>query len=97
MTQVPMIDLSDGAQIPQLGFGTFQIDPSDAGEAVARALDVGYRGIVTEAWSPLAQGELCENETLTEIGSASCQDDRAGDAPLAYATRKRDDPEVGHP
>ncbi|MEJ7876839.1 MAG: aldo/keto reductase, partial [Solirubrobacterales bacterium] len=49
MTQVPMIDLSDGAQIPQLGFGTFQIDPSDAGEAVARALDVGYRAIDTAA------------------------------------------------
>ena len=49
MTQVPMIDLSDGAQIPQLGFGTFQIDPSEAGGAVTRALDVGYRAIDTAA------------------------------------------------
>jgi 2,5-diketo-D-gluconate reductase A len=49
MNQPPMIELNDGSQIPQLGFGTFQIDPQDAGEAVIRALEVGYRSIDTAA------------------------------------------------
>jgi len=49
MTQIPMIELSDGAKIPQLGFGTWQIDADDAAEAVTKALDVGYRAIDTAA------------------------------------------------
>jgi 2,5-diketo-D-gluconate reductase A len=49
MTQVPTVDLNDGATIPQLGFGTWQIEPEDAGEAVAKALNVGYRAIDTAA------------------------------------------------
>jgi 2,5-diketo-D-gluconate reductase A len=47
MTAVPTITLNDGAQIPQLGFGVFQIDPAETAEAVTRALDVGYRHIDT--------------------------------------------------
>jgi 2,5-diketo-D-gluconate reductase A len=49
MTQVPMARLNDGAEIPQLGFGVFQIEPEDTGEAVTRALDIGYRSIDTAA------------------------------------------------
>ena len=49
MTQVPSVELSDGAQMPRLGFGTWQIDPQDAGEAVSRALEIGYRSIDTAA------------------------------------------------
>jgi len=49
VSQVPTIDLNDGSAIPQLGFGVFQIEPEDAGEAVTRALDVGYRSIDTAA------------------------------------------------
>ena len=60
MTQVPMIQLNDGAKIPQLGFGTWQIDPDDAGEAVTKAIDVGYRAIDTAA--------VYENEA--EVGGA---------------------------
>jgi 2,5-diketo-D-gluconate reductase A len=41
------IHLNDGASIPQLGFGVFQIEPADTAEAVQRALDVGYRHIDT--------------------------------------------------
>jgi 2,5-diketo-D-gluconate reductase A len=44
---VPSIQLHDGTSIPQLGFGVFQIDPSDTAEAVTRALEVGYRHIDT--------------------------------------------------
>jgi 2,5-diketo-D-gluconate reductase A len=44
---VPLITLNDGHQIPQLGFGVFQIPPEDTAEAVRGALEVGYRHIDT--------------------------------------------------
>jgi len=47
LTTVPDLELNDGKTIPQLGFGVFQIDPGETAEAVARALDVGYRHIDT--------------------------------------------------
>jgi 2,5-diketo-D-gluconate reductase A len=47
MTPVPKIELNDGHAIPQLGFGVFQIDPNQTAEAVATALEVGYRHIDT--------------------------------------------------
>ena len=46
-TAAPTIRLNDGVEIPQLGFGTYQIDPDDTTEAVATALDVGYRHVDT--------------------------------------------------
>jgi 2,5-diketo-D-gluconate reductase A len=48
-TAVPSLKFTDGHQIPQLGFGVFQVPPEDAAEAVTRALDVGYRHIDTAA------------------------------------------------
>ena len=45
--QVPQIKLRDEGQIPQLGFGVFQITPDETAEAVTRAFDVGYRHIDT--------------------------------------------------
>ena len=47
-TDIPRIALR-GADIPQLGFGVFQVAPAATGEAVARALEVGYRHIDTAA------------------------------------------------
>ena len=47
MATAPTLTLNDGNQIPQLGFGTYQIEPDDAVEAVLRALEVGYRHIDT--------------------------------------------------
>lgn len=44
---VPAIALNNGVEIPQLGFGVFQIEPEDTVEAVSQALDVGYRHIDT--------------------------------------------------
>jgi len=46
-TQVPTITLNDGREIPQLGFGVFQIPPENTAEATALALEVGYRHIDT--------------------------------------------------
>jgi diketogulonate reductase-like aldo/keto reductase len=41
------IALGDGVEIPQLGFGVFQVPPADTAEAVRRALDAGYRHLDT--------------------------------------------------
>jgi 2,5-diketo-D-gluconate reductase A len=47
MSDVPGIKLNTGAQIPQLGYGVFQIPPERTAEAVRTALDIGYRHIDT--------------------------------------------------
>ncbi|MCW3040949.1 MAG: aldo/keto reductase [Solirubrobacterales bacterium] len=47
--QVPLITLPDGASIPQLGFGTWQIPEGEVVEPVTRALLGGYRHIDTAA------------------------------------------------
>jgi 2,5-diketo-D-gluconate reductase A len=47
MSKVPMIELNDGARIPQLGFGVYQIDPGETAAAVGAALRIGYRHIDT--------------------------------------------------
>jgi len=44
---VPTVSLNDGHDIPQLGFGVFQIPPEDTAEAVTAALEIGYRHIDT--------------------------------------------------
>ncbi|ABK68334.1 MULTISPECIES: aldo/keto reductase [Mycobacterium avium complex (MAC)] len=47
MSKVPTIELNDGARIPQLGFGVYQIKPDETAAAVRAALDIGYRHIDT--------------------------------------------------
>jgi 2,5-diketo-D-gluconate reductase A len=47
--QIAQIPLRGGVAIPQLGFGVFQVPPSETAEAVAQALSVGYRHIDTAA------------------------------------------------
>jgi len=47
VSKVPTIKLNDGVDIPQLGFGVFQIPPAETASAVKRALDIGYRHIDT--------------------------------------------------
>jgi diketogulonate reductase-like aldo/keto reductase len=46
---VPKLTLNDGVEIPQLGFGVFQISPDETSEAVTRAFQTGYRHIDTAA------------------------------------------------
>jgi 2,5-diketo-D-gluconate reductase A len=43
------VPLRDGTEIPQLGFGVFQIPPADTQEKVEEALAVGYRHVDTAA------------------------------------------------
>jgi 2,5-diketo-D-gluconate reductase A len=47
--EIPNIPLGHGEQIPQLGFGVFQVPPVATEEAVAQALAAGYRHIDTAA------------------------------------------------
>jgi 2,5-diketo-D-gluconate reductase A len=51
MTQltVPSISLHDDVEIPQLGFGVFQVPPAETQVVVEHALEVGYRHIDTAA------------------------------------------------
>jgi len=46
---IPSLTLHDGVEIPQLGFGVFQVPPEDTQEVVEQALDAGYRHIDTAA------------------------------------------------
>jgi 2,5-diketo-D-gluconate reductase A len=47
VSTVPDVALNNGQTIPQLGFGVFQIDPSETADAVRQALEIGYRHIDT--------------------------------------------------
>ncbi len=47
MAAVPTIPLNNGVEIPQLGFGVFQIKPEDTVKATTSALEIGYRHIDT--------------------------------------------------
>ncbi|REF35693.1 aldo/keto reductase [Thermasporomyces composti] len=49
MSSVPMRTLNNGVQIPQLGFGVWQIPNDQVVDAVTTALEVGYRSIDTAA------------------------------------------------
>jgi 2,5-diketo-D-gluconate reductase A len=46
---VPRLPLGGGVEIPQLGFGVFQVPPEDTAEVVTRALGAGYRHVDTAA------------------------------------------------
>ncbi|WP_210479485.1 aldo/keto reductase [Naasia sp. SYSU D00948] len=46
---VPTVTLNDGTEIPQLGFGVFQVEPERTQEVVESALEIGYRHIDTAA------------------------------------------------
>jgi 2,5-diketo-D-gluconate reductase A len=47
MPQVPTVTLNNGVEIPQFGFGVFQIDPDETATAVRAAFDAGYRHVDT--------------------------------------------------
>ncbi|KUF14515.1 oxidoreductase [Streptomyces silvensis] len=49
MSKVPPIILNNGIEMPQLGFGVWQVPDDEAEQAVATALEAGYRSIDTAA------------------------------------------------
>ncbi|MFF0751683.1 aldo/keto reductase [Streptomyces sp. NPDC004267] len=46
---VPTVTLNNGVEIPQLGFGVFQVSDDETTAAVTAALETGYRSIDTAA------------------------------------------------
>jgi 2,5-diketo-D-gluconate reductase A len=65
VTHVPAIELNDGTTIPQLGFGVFQIDPSETADAVRTALEIGYRHIDT---AEMYQNEAGVGQGIRDAG-----------------------------
>ncbi len=59
-TTFPTIALRDGSHIPQLGLGTYLVEPEDTERTVLEAFEVGYRHIDT--------ARIYNNET--EVGRA---------------------------
>ncbi|WP_269662676.1 aldo/keto reductase [Streptomyces cinnabarinus] len=48
-SKVPPIILNNGVEMPQLGFGVWQVPDDEAEQAVSTALEAGYRSIDTAA------------------------------------------------
>jgi 2,5-diketo-D-gluconate reductase A len=69
VNSIPDIELSDGARIPQLGFGVFKIEPENTAAAVGAALEIGYRHIDT--------AEMYGNEKEVGEGIRAAGIDRA--------------------
>ncbi|MEV4946390.1 aldo/keto reductase [Streptomyces sp. NPDC053755] len=49
MALVPTVTLNNGVEIPQLGFGVFQVSDEETTAAVTAALEAGYRSVDTAA------------------------------------------------
>lgn len=84
MTHVPSIRLNSGVEIPQFGFGVFQIEPSDVGPALASAFEAGYRHVDT--------AQMYRNET--EVGAAVAASGLRRDE--VFVTTKLDNDRHGH-
>jgi len=67
---VPGIELNNGVVIPQLGFGVYKVPPDQTADAVAAALDAGYRHIDT--------AQMYGNEAGVAAGIARSGVDPAG-------------------
>jgi len=57
VSQVPSLTLNNGVEMPQLGYGVWQVTDDEATKAVATAIESGYRSIDTAA--------IYQNETGT--------------------------------
>ncbi len=80
----PSITLNNGIEMPQLGFGVWQVPDDEAEKAVATAIETGYRSIDTAA--------IYENETGT--GKAIAASGVARDE--LFVTTKLWNSEQGH-
>lgn len=66
MIKIPKVKLNNGIEMPQLGYGVFQIpDANEAEKAVKNALDVGYRLIDT---ATAYQNETAVGKAIKESG-----------------------------
>ncbi|MGB0189472.1 MAG: aldo/keto reductase [Nocardioides sp.] len=62
---VPTITLNNQTEIPQLGFGVFQVPPEQTADTVSTALEVGYRHIDT---AQMYQNEQGVGRALADSG-----------------------------
>ena len=67
MSDVPMIRFYNGVEIPQLGFGVFQVPPAETRRAVLAAFEAGYRHIDT---AEMYRNEEGVGAALAESGLA---------------------------
>lgn len=67
MSTVPTIRLNNGTEMPQLGFGVFQVPDAETTAAVATALEVGYRSIDTAA---IYGNEVGVGQAIADSGCA---------------------------
>ncbi|WP_037319555.1 aldo/keto reductase [Amycolatopsis orientalis] len=67
MTDIPTVKLNNGVEMPQLGFGVFQVPDEETTAAVKTALDAGYRSIDTAA---IYGNEAGVGKALAESGIA---------------------------
>ena len=92
MTSVPNLQLSTGTgtiEIPQLGFGVWQVPDDEVDAAIATALDVGYRSIDTAhlygneegVGRAIAASELSRDELF--VTTKVWNDDHGFDSTLA--------------
>jgi 2,5-diketo-D-gluconate reductase A len=49
VSKVPTVTLNNGIEMPQLGYGVWQVPDDEAAQAVGTALEAGYRSIDTAA------------------------------------------------
>ncbi|NEC08217.1 aldo/keto reductase [Streptomyces sp. SID7909] len=67
MSQVPSLTLNNGVEMPQLGFGVWQVPDDEATKAVATAIESGYRSIDTAA---IYQNEAGTGKAIATSGVA---------------------------
>ncbi|MET7647142.1 aldo/keto reductase [Streptomyces sp. NPDC005426] len=67
MSQVPSLTLNNGVEMPQLGFGVWQVPDDEATAAVATAIESGYRSIDTAA---IYQNEAGTGKAIAASGVA---------------------------
>lgn len=90
MSTVPTLTLNNGVEIPQLGFGVFQVPPEDTKDVVLQAFEVGYRHIDTAQMygneagvgAALAESGLSRDDVFltTKLNNGFLEHDAARDA-----------------
>ena len=69
MSSIPLLQLNNGVQIPQLGFGVFQVLPESTVATLESAFEIGYRHIDT------AQGYRNEREVGIAVANSEAARD----------------------
>jgi 2,5-diketo-D-gluconate reductase A len=98
---VANLPLNDGREIPQVGFGVFEVPPEQTVDAVLHALNTGYRSIDTAAMygnesevaEAVARSELDRPEVFvtTKVWNSDQGSDRAGRSLEQSLSRLRSD------